>query len=206
MTEAIEEPTGKPGPIRRLYNWTISWADRPGGTWALFLIAFAESSFFLIPPDVLLIALCFGAREKWVRYATVCTLGSVLGGVAGWFIGWGIWESVHQWFIPHLFSQEQFDHVGELYEENAFAAVFAAAFTPIPFKVFTIAAGAFHVSIPLLVAGSLVGRAGRFFIVAGLIRIFGPAVRPFIEKNLEWCFLAGGALLVGGFIAIKVLH
>ena len=83
-----------PGPIRRLYNWTISWADRPGGTHALFWIAFAESSFFPIPPDVLLIALCFGARKKWANYALVCTVGSVLGGIAGWLIGWGLRDTV----------------------------------------------------------------------------------------------------------------
>lgn len=194
-----------PGPIRRLYQWTLSWADRPGGTWALFLIAFAESSFFLIPPDVLLVALCFGARNKWAKYAIVCTAGSVLGAILGWFIGWGLWASVHDWFIPHLFSQAQFDKVGGMYDENAFLAVFTAAFTPIPFKVFTVAAGVFHVSIPILLMGSLVGRAGRFFIVAGLIRIFGPTVKPFIDKNLEWCFIGATVLLVLGFVAIKFL-
>ena len=194
-----------PGPIRRLYQWTLSWADRPGGTWALFLIAFAESSFFLIPPDVLLVALCFGARNKWAKYAIACTVGSVLGAILGWFIGWGLWASVHDWFIPHLFSQAQFDKVGGMYDENAFLAVFTAAFTPIPFKVFTVAAGVFHVSIPILLMGSLVGRAGRFFIVAGLIRIFGPTVKPFIDKNLEWCFIGATVLLVLGFVAIKFL-
>jgi membrane protein YqaA with SNARE-associated domain len=194
----------KPNIIRRLYAWTVSWADHPGGTWALFLIAFAESSFFLIPPDVLLIALCFGAREKWVKYALVCTAGSVLGAILGWYIGWGLWESVKDWFIPFLFSQEKFNQVAVLYEKNAFLAVFTAAFTPIPFKVFTVAAGVFNVSIPLLLLGSLVGRAGRFFIVAGLIRIFGLRVRPFIEKHLEWCFIAGTLLLIAGFAFIKL--
>lgn len=196
----------KAGPIRRLYDWTISWADRPHGTWALFLIAFAESSFFPIPPDVLLVALCFGAREKWARYALVCTVGSILGAVAGWLIGWGLWSSVHDWFIPHLFSQAQFDKVGAMYAENAFLAVFTAAFTPIPYKVFTVAAGAFHVGIPVLVFGSIVGRGARFFIIAGLIRIFGPKVRPFVEKNIEWCFLAAGVLLVAAILAIKLLR
>ncbi|MFD2256698.1 YqaA family protein [Luteolibacter algae] len=201
-----EVSPARPNIIRRLYAWTVSWADHPAGTWALFCIAFAESSFFLIPPDVLLLALCFGAREKWLKYATVCTAGSVLGGLLGWLIGWGLWESVHGLFIPHLFSQEKFDHVGLLYEKNAFLAVFTAAFTPIPFKVFTIAAGVFHVNIPLLLMGSLVGRAGRFFIVAGLIRIFGQKVRPFIEKHLEWCFIIGTVLLIGGIAVLKLSH
>ncbi|MEP2777349.1 MAG: YqaA family protein [Luteolibacter sp.] len=196
----------RPNIIRRLYNWTVSWADHPGGAWALFFISFAESSFFPIPPDVLLIALCFGAREKWMKYALICTAGSVLGAMLGWYIGWGFWETAKQWFIPHVFSQEKFDHVGELYETNAFLTVFTAAFTPIPFKVFTVAAGVFSVSIPLLLMGSVVGRAGRFFIVAGLIRIFGLRVRPFIEKHLEWCFIIGTVALIAGIVAIKTLH
>jgi membrane protein YqaA with SNARE-associated domain len=200
------ESTKPPGLIRRLYNWTVSWADHKAGTHALFWIAFAESSFFPIPPDVLLMALCFGRREKWAKYALVCTAGSVLGGIAGWTIGWGMWAAVKDLFIPFVFSQENFNMVGELYSKNAFLAIFTAAFTPIPYKVFTVAGGVFHVSLVTLIAGSLVGRAGRFFIVAGLIRLLGPAVKPFIEKHLEWCFLAGTALLIGGFVAVKMLH
>lgn len=200
------ESTKPPGIIRRLYNWTVSWADHKAGTHALFWIAFAESSFFPIPPDVLLMALCFGRRENWAKYALVCTAGSVLGGIAGWFIGWGMWAAVKDIFIPFVFSQENFNMVGELYSKNAFLAIFTAAFTPIPYKVFTVAGGVFHVSLVTLIAGSIVGRAGRFFIVAGLIRLLGPSVRPFIEKHLEWCFLAGTALLIGGFVAVKMLH
>jgi membrane protein YqaA with SNARE-associated domain len=198
-------PDKPPGLIRRLYNWTVSWADRPHGTHALFWIAFAESSFFPIPPDVLLMALCFGRRDKWLKYALVCTAGSVLGAIAGWTIGWGMWEAVKGFFIPYVFSQENFDMVGGLYEKNAFLAIFTAAFTPIPFKVFTVAGGVFHVNLLTLVAGSIVGRACRFLVVSGLIRLMGPKVRPFIEKNLEWCFLAGGALLILGFLSIKLL-
>lgn len=195
-----------PGLIRRLYNWTVSWADHPAGTHALFWISFAESSFFPIPPDVLLIALCFGRRDKWFKYALVCTAGSVLGGIAGWFIGWGMWSAVKDLFIPIVFSQENFDMVGGLYAKNAFLAIFTAAFTPIPYKVFTVAGGVFHVSLLTLILGSLIGRAGRFFIVAGLIRLLGQTVKPFIDKHLEWCFVAGTALLIGGFLLIKYLH
>lgn len=205
MTELVEEKP--PGVIRRMYNWTISWADRPQGTWALFWIAFAESSFFPIPPDVLLLALCFGAREKWARYAFVCTAGSVLGGIAGWLIGWGLAESVAQpllrLFDPDGHTQEKI----ELWAgEYGFLGILLAAITPIPYKVFTIASGLLHYNLPLLIVASIIGRGFRFYVVAGLIRVFGPRVRPFVEKNLEWCFLAGGALLVGGILAIKLLH
>lgn len=197
----------KPGLIRRIYDWTLSWADRPGGTWALFLIAFAESSFFPVPPDVLLLALCFGSREKWFRYALVCTAGSVLGGIAGWLIGWGLAESVAKpllgIFDPDGHTQEQIQIWADSY---GFLGILIAAITPIPYKVFTIASGMFHYSLPGLIVASIVGRGFRFFVVAGLARLCGPRVRPFIEKNLEWCFLAGGVAIILGFVALKFLH
>ncbi len=200
-------PEKPPGPIRRLYNWTVSWADHPGGTWALFLVAFAESSFFPIPPDVLLIALCFGAREKWLKYALVCTVGSVLGGVAGWLIGWGLADSVAKpllaIFDPSGATQET---IQNWYQTYGFFGILIAAITPIPYKVFTIASGLFSYSLPLLIVASILGRGFRFFIVAAVISKLGPAFRPHIERNLEWCFAAAGVLLIGGFVAIKFLH
>jgi membrane protein YqaA with SNARE-associated domain len=206
-TQPAALPAKPPGLIRRLYNWTISWADRPGGTWALFIIAFAESSFFPIPPDVLLLALCFGAREKWAKYALVCTAGSVLGGVAGWLIGWGLAESVAQpllaLFDPSGHTQEK---IQAWYQEYGFFGILIAAITPIPYKVFTVASGMFHYNLPLLIVASIIGRGFRFFVVAGIVRAFGARFRPLIEKNLEWCFVAAGVLLVGGFVALKFLR
>lgn len=207
MSDPLVLPIKKPGPIRRLYDWTLSWADKPGGTWALFIIAFAESSFFPIPPDVLLLALVFGARQKWLKYAVVCTAGSVLGGVAGWLIGWGLAESVAQpllnFFDPDGSTQEQ---IKVWYEQYGFLGILIAAITPIPYKVFTVASGLFHYSLPALIFASILGRGFRFIIVAAVARVFGPAIKPFIDKNLEWCFLAFGALVVAGFFAIKFLH
>ena len=201
------EPEKKDGIIRRLYNWTVSWADKPSGGWALFLIAFAESSFFPIPPDVLLLALCFGAREKWFKYAVICTAGSVLGGIAGWYIGWGLREPVA---IPLL---NLFDGDGETreqieiwYDEHGFWGILLAAITPIPYKVFTVFSGMMNYSLPVLIGASVIGRGFRFIIVAAVVRYFGQRFRPFIEKNLEWCFVAFGILLVGGILAIKLLR
>lgn len=208
MSEEIQS-TKKPkeGIIRRLYNWTISWADRPGGMWALFFIAFAESSFFPIPPDVLLLALVFGAREKWAKYAFVCTAGSVLGGIVGWLIGWGLAESVAKpllgLFDPDGHTQ---DRIQDWYAEYGFWGILIAAITPIPYKVFTVASGLFHYNLPLLIGASIIGRGFRFFVVAGIIRICGPRIRPYIEKHLEWWFLAFGVLLIGGLFAIKFLR
>jgi membrane protein YqaA with SNARE-associated domain len=202
-----EPSTKPPGHIRRLYNWTVSWADHPAGAWALFFIAFAESSFFPIPPDILLLALCFGAREKWWKYAAICTLGSVMGGIAGWLIGWGLRETVA---IPLLGMFDPSGHtqvkIQTWYDAYGFAGILIAAITPIPYKVFTVFSGLMEYSLPLLIGASVIGRGFRFFLVASLIRIFGLTVRPFIEKHLEWCFAAGLVLLIGGFVILKYLR
>lgn len=195
----------RPHIIRRLYDWTLSWAERPGGAWALFIIAVIESSVFPVPPDVLLIALAVGAPRKAFRFATICSVGSVLGGVIGYAIGWGAWQAVKGFFIPYLFSQAAFDKVATLYQGNAFAAILAAAFTPIPYKVFTIAAGVFGVNLGVLVLASAIGRSARFFMVGGLIYLFGARVRTLIEKYFDLFAWALLILAIGGFVAIKYL-
>ncbi len=192
--------------IRRLYDWTVGWAERPGGTWALFLIAFAESSFFPVPPDVLLVALCVGAPRASFRFALVCSVGSVLGGVCGWVLGAAAWHVVQGLFIPYVFTQATFDRVQALYQGNAFVAILTAAFTPIPFKVFTVAAGVLDVSLITLVAASMIGRSARFFGVATIFFFFGHPVRALIERYfdlLTWALLVLG---VAGFLAVRYLH
>lgn len=195
----------RPHIIRRLYDWTLGWADRPGGTWALFVIAFIESSVFPVPPDVLLLALCVGSPKKSFRFALVCSAGSVLGGMAGYVIGFAAWHSVKDLFIPYVFSQAAFDKVQQLYQGNAFAAILTAAFTPIPYKVFTIAAGVFDVNFWTLVLASIVGRSARFFMVGGVIYLFGAPVKTLIEKYFDWFAWALLALGIAGFVAVKYL-
>ncbi len=196
----------RPGILRRLYNWTVGWAERPGSRWALFLIALVESSFFPVPPDVLLLALCVGAPRRSFWFAAICSAGSVVGGMLGYGIGLLAWNTVKDFFIPYVFSQGVFDQVARLYEGNAFVAILTAAFTPIPYKVFTIAAGVFKVDFVTLVLASIVGRSGRFFLVAGTIYLFGPKMKELIEKYFDW--FAWGLLLLGiaGFAAVKFLH
>lgn len=207
MTTEPLIPAKQDGLIRRLYHWTVSWADHPGGTWALFVIAFAESSFFPIPPDVLLLALCFGARQKWLKYALICTAGSVLGGIFGWLIGWGLRDPVA---IPLLRLFDGDGHTQEKieawYAAYGFSGILLAAITPIPYKVFTIFSGMMNYSLPVLIGASIIGRGFRFFVVALVIRACGDRFRPFIEKHLEWCFVAFAILLVGGILAIKLLR
>ena len=196
----------RPHALRRLYNWTIGWADRPGGSWALFFIAFVESSFFPIPPDVLLIALCVGAAKKSFRFALICSVGSVLGGMFGYLIGYVAWHAVKGVFIPYVFSQAIFDKVQVLYQQNAFLSVLTAAFTPVPYKVFTVAAGVFEVNFWTLVSASVLGRSARFFLVGGVLFYYGPPVKALLEKYFDWFAWALLALGIGGFVALKFVR
>jgi len=191
---------------RKLYDWMLAQAETKHAQWALFLLAFAESSFFPLPPDILLIAMVLAARTKWLRYFFICLLGSVLGGMAGYAIGLGVWEAVHTWFFAHVFSEAAFGKVQSLYEEYNFWAVFTAGFTPIPYKVFTIAAGVAKINFPIFIFASILGRGGRFLIVAFLLHHFGEPVRKFIDKYFNLLSLLFVVLLVGGFFALKHLH
>ena len=195
----------RPGWIRRLYDWVLHWADTPYGPAALFALAFAESSFFPIPPDPLLIALCLGAPARSLRFAAICTAGSVLGGIAGYGIGAGAWHVVDQWFFAYVpgFTPQAFDMVRGLYDRYDFWAVFIAGLTPIPYKVFTISGGVFGINFGTFVVASVLSRALRFFAVAGLIYKFGPPIARFIDKYFDLLAVAFVALLVGGFVVIK---
>ena len=195
------------GLIRRMYDWVLHWAETPYGTPALFLISFAESSFFPIPPDVLQIALS-ASKPRWsFYYAAVSAVASVLGGICGWVIGYALWSAVGQFFFDYVpgVSEHNFQYVEGLYKQNALWSIFAAAFTPIPYKVFTIAAGVFDVPLQTLIIGSVLGRSGRFFLVATTIFFFGPSVRNFLEKRLELATIVLFVLIVLGFVAIKYL-
>lgn len=193
--------------LRRLYDWVLSWAESPYGMAALAVLAFAESSFFPIPPDVLLIALCVGQRRKALWFALVCSLASLVGGIAGYGIGWGIWELVSDLFFNYVpgFSPEAFTRVQGLYQQYDFYIVFVAAFTPIPFKVITIAAGVFQINFVMFIIASFVGRSARFFLVAGLLYLLGDPIKKFIDKWFDLCVVAFTVLLIGGFVVIKYM-
>jgi len=193
--------------MRRAYDWVLSWAETPYGAIALAVLSFAEASFFPIPPDVLLIALCISVREKAMWYAGVCAVASLFGGILGYLIGWGFWGATDQFFYTYVFSEAKFAAVQAYYQQYDFWIVFIAAFTPIPYKVFTIAAGVFHekVGLDVLVAASALGRTARFLLVAALIRVFGAKVKHFLEKNFELATLVFFAMAVAGVAAIKFL-
>lgn len=193
--------------VRRLYDWTLSLAARPGAIWALLAIAFIESSFFPIPPDVLLIAMTLAQPGQGLWYATVCTMGSVSGALFGYLIGYAFWAAVGGFFFRYVpgFTPEVFAQVCKSYEEHSVLIVFTAAFTPIPYKVITITAGVSHISLLPFVLASTVGRAGRFFIVSGLLMKFGQPMKEFIEKYFNLLTVLVVVIYVLAFYLLPLL-
>jgi membrane protein YqaA with SNARE-associated domain len=190
---------------RRLYWWVLSWASHPQGTWALAALAFAESSFFPIPPDVLLIALCLGKPRRALWYAGVTTVASVVGGLAGYAIGAGLFETVGRPILEFYGLMDKYAEVQAMYREYDVWAVGIAGLTPIPYKVFTVTAGAFSISLPGFIAASIAGRGLRFFLVAGLLRIWGEPAREFLDRHLGVLTILFALLLVGGFVLIRLV-
>lgn len=192
--------------LHRLKAWVESFAQKPYAMAALFLIAFIESSFFPIPPDVLLIALGILRPRRALLYAAVCTGGSVVGALFGYYIGYALFESIGQRIVDFYGLHDKFDMVLQLYRENAWTTIILAGFTPIPFKVFTIAAG-FKETIALqtLFLASLVGRSARFFLVGGLLFLFGPRMKDYLDRHLERLTVILGVLFIVGILTIKLL-
>ncbi len=196
-----------PNVVRRLYDWVLHWADTPYGLPALFVLALAEASFFPIPPDPLLIALCLGIPALSLRFAAIATFSFVVGGLDGYAIGAGAWTLLQDWFFVYVpgVSPESFASVQGLYDRYDFWAVFLAGLTPLPYKVFTISAGVFSINIGIFVVASVLSRGLRFFILAGLIYRYGDAITRFIDRYFNFLALAFGVLLVGGFLVVEVL-
>jgi len=197
--------TAKQNIIKRLYDWVLHWAETPYGTPALFILAFTESSFFPVPPDVLLIALCLSIPTRSFYYAFICSIGSVLGGAFGYLIGITFMDTIGMKILAFYGFNEQYTYVQELYMKYDAWAVGIAGFTPIPYKVFTISAGAFKISFPVFIIASVISRSLRFFIVAGLIYIFGKPIKGFIDRYFNLLCIIFTVLLIGGFIVIRYL-
>lgn len=194
-------------PLRRLYDWVLHWADTPYGSPALFGISVAESSFFPLPPDPLLLALSLGKPKRALRFAAMATIGSVVGGIIGYAIGATAWSAAGDWFFQYVpgVSQEAFDNVEGLFERWGFAFVFLAGLTPVPYKVFTLSSGVFGLSFPIFVLASILSRGLRFFAVAGLVYAFGPSIQGFIDKYFNQLAIVFSVLVVAGFAVIELL-
>ena len=191
--------------LRKLYDWVLHWAETPYGGWALFLLAFCESSFFPIPPDVLLIALAIAIPSKALRYALICSAGSVLGGCFGYLIGWQFMASIGERIIDFYGLSHKYQYIKELYMRYDAWAIGIAGFTPIPYKVFTISAGAFKINFSVFILASVISRSARFFLVGGLIYIFGAKIQAFIDRYFNMLAVAFTVLLVAGFVVVKYI-
>ena len=191
--------------IRALYAWVVGWAETKRAEQALGVIAFAESSFFPIPPDPLLIAMVMARPIHFLRHATICTLASVLGGIAGYGIGVALFSTIGTWIVHTYGLEEEFIHIGTRYVDNAFLTVFAAAFTPIPYKLITIAGGVFKINFLMFVVASIIGRGMRFFLVAFLVHQLGRRYKDVIEKYIDLLSIIFVVLIVLGFVTLKYI-
>ena len=201
-------------PIRQLYHWVLRLAESKNGGISLGLISFTEAIFFPIPPDILLIPLCLGKRKKIYNFFIICSILSILGGFVGYFIGQKLWWSGENEFsviaicffdfIPG-FSESLFYEIKSKYDLYDFWIIFTAGFTPIPFKIFTISAGAFNLSFSMFLIASAISRSLRFLIVVSLISIFGAPIKEFIDRYFNILSVIFTILLVGGFLLIKTL-
>lgn len=189
--------------MRRLYDWMMRMAGHRKAPQALFWVAFIESSVFPIPPDVMLIPMILAQRAKAFLYATICTVGSVIGGVAGYAIGYYLFDLIGEPVLKVYGYGEKYQQTADLFNEWGPWILIAKGWTPFPYKVLTIAAGAFKMSIVPFILASIVARAMRFYLVAALLYWFGEPIRDFIEKRLSLVTTAFVVLLVGGFVAIK---
>ncbi len=191
--------------LRRLYNWTISLAQSPHALWALAIVSFIESSFFPIPPDVLMIPMIIARPSRAFLIAGIATVASVAGGLFGYYIGAALMETIGQPILEFYGKDASFEEMAAVFNEYGAWAVVVAGVTFLPFKVITIASGVTGLSIPVFIASSIFARALRFFIVAALLWKFGVPIRDFIERRLGLMFVLFCVLLIGGFALIGLI-
>ena len=191
--------------LKRLYDWTMSLAASPHALWALAIVAFVESSVFPIPPDILMIPLIVARPREAFKIAGIATVASVLGGMLGYWIGFGAFETIGRPVLEFYGKDAYFDEFAVKYNEWGAWAVLIAGVTPFPYKVITILSGTTHLSLPVFILASITARSLRFFIVAALLWKFGTPIRDFIERRLGLVFSVLLVLLFGGFYAVKYL-
>ena len=189
--------------LRRLYDWTMSFSAKPQAEGALGAVSFIESSVFPIPPDVLLIPMVLAERAKAMRFAAICTLTSVAGGLLGYFLGAFLYDQIGAPLLAFYGYGEKFAEFAGRYNEWGAWIVFIAGVTPFPYKVITIASGATGLNVAIFLVARVLARGLRFFVLAGLLYWFGPPIREFIEKRLGLMFSIFVICLFGGFVLIK---
>jgi membrane protein YqaA with SNARE-associated domain len=185
--------------FKRLYHWTLSLAESPRATWALGAIAFAESSFFPLPPDIILVPMSLARPKRAWFYAGVCTIASVAGGVLGYAIGWLLWDTVGHWLIDLYGYASRMDAVKAGYAQWGWLFILVKGLTPIPYKLVTIVSGLLEYNFLLFVGLSLITRGARFFILAGLLNKFGGPIKDLLERHFATFMIAIVVMIVGGF-------
>ncbi len=191
--------------IRRLYDWTMRLAEGPRALWSLGAISFAESSFFPIPPDVVVVPMALARPKQAWLIATICTVASVAGGLFGYFIGYYAMESIGEWLIQLYGMQEKAGEFQANYDEWGLWVILIKGLTPIPYKLVTIVSGAAHYALLPFIVASVITRGARFFLIAALLRVYGEPIRAFIEKRLTLVTTLFVAALVGGFAVLKYI-
>jgi membrane protein YqaA with SNARE-associated domain len=188
--------------LRKLYDRLTLLADKPGAIWILAAVSFAESSFFPIPPDIMLIPMVLANRQRAWLFAGVCTIASVLGGFLGYAIGYFLFETAGKWVIDFYHLQHAFESFQQQFQEWGMWVILIKGLTPIPYKIVTIASGAAHFDLLTFGIASIITRGGRFFLVSGLLYVVGEPVREFVEKRLTLVTTAFVLIIVGGFVAL----
>lgn len=191
--------------LQKTYDWMMDKAAHRHAIWWMALISFIESSFFPIPPDLMLIPLVLAAPSRWWRIALVCTLASVAGGYLGYAIGYFFMDTVGVAILNLFHLNEKFEAFRPLVDQYGAWVIIVKGATPIPYKLITIAAGAFHFDLGQFTFASIVARAMRFFLVAALLWKFGPPIRDFVEKRLTLVMTVTVVLIVAGFLLVKML-
>ena len=190
--------------IRRLYDWTLSLADHPNALWVLALVSFVESSFFPIPPDIIMIPMIIARPNRAFVIAGVALVASVLGGMLGYAIGALAFDTIGEPILNALGKADAMSEFAVRFNDLGFWAVLTAGITPFPYKVITIMSGFTGMPLGVFITTSILARGLRFFIVAGLLWKFGAPMRDFIEKRLGLMFTLFVILLFGGFFAVKL--
>jgi len=191
--------------LKKSYDWIMNFAGHPKAGWMLNAVAFAESSFFPIPPDPLYIAMILASnRDAW-HLAMMCTISSVVGGMLGYYIGYGLYETLGLWIMDTYGMHEAFAKFQDGFNQWGFWIIALKGLTPIPYKVVTIASGVAKIDLVTFISASIIARGFRFFSLAGLLKYFGPEIKDYIEKNLTFVVVAGFSALAIGFLVLKYL-
>tara|TARA_B100000989_G_scaffold247685_1_gene195049 strand:- start:624 stop:1208 length:585 start_codon:yes stop_codon:yes gene_type:complete len=191
--------------LRNLYNWTLEQSSKKYASWFLAFISFIESSFFPIPPDIILITMIISKRSKAFIYASICTLSSVFGGLFGYLIGYALFNSIGIILVNFYGMTDYLQHMKEYYNNYGIWFVLIAGFTPIPFKIITLTSGLFQLNLIIFILCSLIARGCRFYLIAGLLYVFGEAIKKFIDRYFNFLTILFFILLIGGVLVLNYL-